>query len=226
MEISLEPKTDKEYWNVYGVAPACVGLSRNEITERLSNELVRLKIERPNTYVYWAHEVVFSGFHMGEKEKRVDFVKFEPYFSHMRMDVGSIECGTFTYYEIKSCLEDIKSGHGVCFDGDENYMVMPVECFEKYKKALHDGKLEHLNNDLFRFSILLYGRRRNGRYAFVETSSAYESTCRKRSATEILLCMMRAMIANSGHSAIYHHVDRMGANNNADGARQIPEKLE
>ena len=49
---------------------------------------------------------------------------------------GDIERGEFVCYEIKSCKEDLYSGHGLRFYGDKNYIVTTMSC---YKDILKDG---------------------------------------------------------------------------------------
>lgn len=194
----LNPQTDSDWRNVYGVAPVLEGKARGEITDTLSKALVNQVLQRRNAYTYWAHEVEFQ-----KPACRVDFVSFEP-ISHTLTDAAAIEKGTFTYYEVKSCMGDLKSGHGLNFEGDVNYLVMPVELYPKYKNALADGKLEWHGFCKY----LLYGSKRGGHLGFKEIGDMPHYEYRKRPAAEILLCIMRAMIANSGHSNIEHPIDR------------------
>lgn len=194
----LRPQTDADWRRLYGVAPALEGKPRAEITDTLNSALVNKVLQRRNAYTYWAHEVEFQ-----KPLRRVDFVSFEP-ISHMLTDAGGIERGTFTFYEVKSCMGDLKSGHGLNFEGDVNYLVMPVELYPKYKEALSDGKIE---GDYF-CKFLLYGSKRGGHLGFKEFGDLSPYIRRSRPAAEILLCMMRAMIANSGHSNVDHRIDR------------------
>ena len=59
---------------------------------------------------------------------------------------------------------------------------------------------------------LVYGIGRNGWATFREVKSGYRNdwVTRARPASEILMCMMRAMVANSGHSEVDHPVGRGG----------------
>ena len=199
--------------------PACEGLSRAETTSLLSRELVRLRLERRNAYSYWAHEVEISNHLDNGPDVRVDFVQFEPHSYHTCTDISGIELGKFTFYEVKSCLADLKSGHGLNFMGDVNWVVMPVELYEPYLIARgEDRQLERATADA---GCLLYGKARNGRATFVEAhyfrselfddkapADVYRHVFRKRAAAELLLCMMRAMIANSNHSDVDHRIER------------------
>lgn len=198
----LNPQTPSDWRRLYGVAPALEGKSRAEITETLSNALASQVLERRNAYTYWAHEVEFQ-----KPLRRVDFVSFEP-LSHMLTDAAAIERGTFCFYEVKSCIADLKSGNGLNLEGDVNYLVMPVELYPKYKEACIDGKLpKHAS-----CKYLLYGIKRGGGLGFKEFGEVHHLACRKRPAAEILLCMMRAMIANSGYSSVSHPVHRFDEN--------------
>lgn len=191
---------------VLGIKPACDGMTRKEITSLLNSELIRLKLERKNAYSYWAHEVEVYN----ERKNTttwVDFMQFEPGGYHAATHPGSVESGTFTCYEVKSSLEDIKSGHGLNFYGDENYLVMPVEVYPKFKHAYiekRDKKLHELIPGLYSFEFLLYGIGRNGYATFKTNETRIHRLPRTKPASELLLCMMRALIANSDRSDVDH----------------------
>lgn len=210
----LEPRSDAEFRAIYGVTPACRDLSRKETTSLLNRELVRCKLERQNAYAYWAHEVEVHDWRIG-KLVRADFVQFEPFGYHTAIDAGLIEKGMFTFYEVKSCIDDLKSGHGLNFFGDRNYIVMPVEVFPEYKRRANDDvnfdkRLIEVMASVAatNFTFLLYGKSRNGKGAFKETSEFSPRGSRTKPASELLLCMMRALIANSGHSDVQHRIAR------------------
>lgn len=200
-----------------GLKPACEGMPRREVTSLLSEELVRLRLTRKNAYSYWAHEV-----EVYDERKNamtwVDFMQFEPAGYHTATHPGNVEKGTFTCYEVKSCLDDIKSGHGLNWFGDGNYMVVPVELYPKFKMAWHgtqkgrfedyDRKLREHVPSLYDFKFLFYGRARNGRGAFRELKAYAESLPRTKPAGELLLCMMRAMLADSDRSGVSHRIER------------------
>lgn len=193
--------------NDYIPRPICAGMKRSEITSLLDSELVRLRLDRKDSYSFWAHEVWIDRY--TEHEKRVDFMEFMPKGGPTYSDAPHIEHGTFSFYEVKSCMQDLKSGHGLNFYGDENWLVMPVEMFEPYKEARINDEYVRTKTRLAR--CLLYGAGRNGKPTFWEQPKEYANSwaCRKRSASELLFCMMRAMIANSDHSDVNHHVKRM-----------------
>ena len=202
---------------VLGIKPACQGMKRAEITSLLNRELVRLKLERRNAYSYWAHEVEVWDERKGSTTW-VDFMLFEPGGYHTATRPGNIEAGKFTCFEVKSCLEDIKSGHGLNFYGDENYLVMPCEVYPKFKDAWHgtlkgnfkdqDKKLHECVPTLSSFEFMLYGTGRNGYASFKVNEDHILRRPRTKPASELLLCMMRAMIANSGRSDVSHAVVR------------------
>lgn len=187
--------------------PACDGMNRKLITSLLDSELVRLRLTRKNSYSFWAHEVWLDRY--TDHEKRVDFVEFLPKGGPTYSDAPHIEHGTFTFYEVKSCMADLKSGHGLNFEGDENWLVMPVELFEPYKQACIDDAYVQSHTRLAR--CLLYGIGRNGKPTLWEQPKTYVNdwACRERCASELLFAMMRAMIANSGHSDVDHRIERM-----------------
>ena len=189
--------------------PACYGMSRAEITSLLDSELVRMRLEKPNRYSFWAHEVWLDRY--SENQKRVDFVEFLPLGGVMYSDGAHIEHGTFTFYEVKSCLADLKSGNGLNFEGDRNYLVMPIEMREKFIDEIVDNANGYVAQHTRHAECLYYGIGKNGKPTFFETESLPERWfCRRRSSSELLFCMMRAMIANSGHSDVDHRVGRGG----------------
>lgn len=48
-----------------------------------------------------------------------------------------LEHGRFVFVEVKSCMADFKSGHGLTFRGDENWLVCPRNLADE----LHDRRL-------------------------------------------------------------------------------------
>ena len=63
--------------------------------------------------------------------RRVDFVAYRPHRPRDRSSnhatAAELESGTFTFVEVKSCMDDFTSGHGRTFEGDENWLVCPLE---------------------------------------------------------------------------------------------------
>lgn len=49
----------------------------------------------------------------------------------------ALEHGKFVFVEVKSCMADFKSGHGLTFLGDENWLV----CTRDLAHELHDERL-------------------------------------------------------------------------------------
>lgn len=199
------------------LAPACEGMSRKEVTALLSSELVRLVLTRKNAYSYWAHEVEVYDESKGATTW-VDFMQFEPAGYHTATHPGNVERGTFSCYEVKSCIADIKSGHGLNWFGDENFMVIPVELYPKFKRAYHgsfeknfedrDEKLRKYIPSLSDFKFMFYGISRNGRGAFRTIDDRMQRLPRTKPASELLLCMMRAMLADSDRSDVSHKIER------------------
>ena len=54
-----------------------------------------------------------------------DFVGFRP--ARNSPFPSSIERGEFVFVEVKSCMNDFKSGHGLTFRGDANWLVCPPD---------------------------------------------------------------------------------------------------
>ena len=98
-------------------------MNRAEITAKLS-ETIEKKINPQNDpRIYWAKEVTFD--YSSDHAVRVDYMKFVP----VNTSTSGIEKGDFYCYEVKSCIEDFHSGHGLNFIGDYNYLVMTKETY-------------------------------------------------------------------------------------------------
>ena len=69
-----------------------------------------------------------------DDDHRVDFVGFKPAISTAYP--AAIERGTFVFVEVKSCMADFTSGHGLTFDGDENWLVCPQDLCEQLREEL------------------------------------------------------------------------------------------
>ena len=98
---------------------------RGDVTAELSGK-VAAKLRREFTLV--AQEVWVDSRH------RVDFVAFSPGIGGRNC---ALEHGKFVFVEVKSCMEDFKSGHGLTFLGDENWLVCPRDL----ANDLHDRRL-------------------------------------------------------------------------------------
>lgn len=96
---------------------------REETTEELSERvLARLRRE----YSLVSSEVWV------DEDHRVDFVGFRP--ERLSTVPSSIERGEFVFVEVKSCMADFKSGHGLTFWGDANWLVCPASL----ARSLHE----------------------------------------------------------------------------------------
>lgn len=100
-------------------------MTRGDVTKELS-EKVEKKLRRQFALV--AQEVWVDPDH------RVDFVAFSP--GHCGRN-AALEHGRFVFVEVKSCMADFKSGHGLTFHGDENWLVCPRDLAHE----LHDKQL-------------------------------------------------------------------------------------
>ncbi len=105
-------------------------MTRKETTKFLSDLLVKEKFSGMGKY--YASEVTLN--YGSADVKRVDFMQFKPPSTY---SVSGIEKGEFICYEIKSCLDDYKSGHGQNFIGEKNYFVMPMSL---YKEVVNEIK--------------------------------------------------------------------------------------
>lgn len=88
-------------------------MSRKDVTADLSEKVAK-KLRRQFAIV--AQEVWVDPDH------RVDFVAFSPGSGGRN---AALEHGRFVFVEVKSCMADFKSGHGLTFLGDENWLVCP-----------------------------------------------------------------------------------------------------
>ena len=100
-------------------------MSRSEITKRISTALEHYLNPYGDPRIYVAKEVTFD--YGSENTVRVDYMLFRP----ENNTPGGIEQGLFYCYEVKSCKEDLLSGHGTNFLGDFNYLVMDKGMYEK-----------------------------------------------------------------------------------------------
>lgn len=175
---------DVEYLATYKVRPCLKELSRADTTKELSLMLESLVLARRNAWACWASEVKLP-----PDEMRVDYVDFCPHPSISCCSVGAVERGTFRFFEVKSCIDDLKSGHGLNFSGDENWLVCPVELYDemRMKRGMPLG-----------CGVLAFGQRRNGSRGFVRLLENNADRCghgyRRHSAAELLYAMTRAGI--------------------------------
>lgn len=108
---------------------------RSEITRKL-RLLVEKRLDSQKTY--WSPEVNFDK--NTQKERRIDFVSFKAYTPNIIVEPTSVELGTFACYEVKSGMADFKSGNGLTFYGDENYLVcMPDFADELVRRHGQEG---------------------------------------------------------------------------------------
>lgn len=77
--------------------------------------------------IFWSCEVSFDK--GTSQERRIDYLAFKPWTPGYAIEPVSVELGRFECYEIKSCMSDFKSGHGLTFYGDENYLVCPRDLY-------------------------------------------------------------------------------------------------
>lgn len=145
-------------------------INRTSVTKELSH-LVEKRLK--GQHKFWASEVTLD---KHSSETRVDYLAFDPCYSHGGMLVpASIERGAFTCYEVKSCLADFKSGCGLNFYGDKNYLVCTKELAEEIRGAVLSMNIDAVlvpdasYNKLYIYitklkQVELYERRQQGNY--------------------------------------------------------------
>lgn len=114
-------------------------MNRKEITKLLTDILISDKLSDRK---YYAKEVTLD--YGAENQKRVDVMQFSP---KGVLHTSDIEKGTFTCYEIKSCVDDVYSGHGLNFFGEKNYIVTNMETYKKLQQwAIIRRRIPNLKN--------------------------------------------------------------------------------
>lgn len=108
-------------------------MNRSDVTKELSEKVAK-KLRRQFALV--AQEVWVDPKH------RVDFVAFSPGIGGPNV---KLEHGRFVFVEVKSCMADFKSGHGLTFKGDENWLVCPRDLADE----LHDERLLPLGAQVY-----------------------------------------------------------------------------
>ena len=101
-------------------------MDRKQTTKLLTDILIN---DRLSDRKYYAKEVSID--YGTNRVKRVDVMEFVP---KGVLHTSDIEKGHFVCYEIKSCKEDIFSGNGLNFLGEENYIVTTMETYSKLCK--------------------------------------------------------------------------------------------
>lgn len=156
-------------------------MNRNEVTKSLS-DLVRKRLS--NNCSFWAEEV-----ELDFGKARVDFVGFKPFnILQNGMCPASIDKGIFSFYEVKSCMNDFNSGHGKNFLGDENYLV----CERELAESLHEkGMLPH------GVKVLSPNKNGTGLITVFDLSSSFGTWSRRtKSSSELLWNMICARNSN------------------------------
>lgn len=154
-------------------------IDRTNVTNMLS-KLVEKRLT--SQQMYWSPEVDFD---LGtDHNRRIDYVGFKAYTPDYVTTPVSVEKGTFVCYEVKSCWGDFKSGHGLSFYGDENYLVCPKELAEEIiaRQALDRKNLN---------GILVPNKTGKSLYAKYELASVH-MTARTRISSEMLWAIVQA----------------------------------
>ena len=166
-------------------------MTRKETTKFLSDLLVNTKFSGIGKY--YASEVTLD---YGTNDvRRVDFMEFVP---ENQISISGIEKGYFVCYEVKSCVEDYKSGNGRNFIGEKNYFVMPMETY----KCLNT----ELNANYYYVGVMVPVPFMRDTYDEFENPTPFDADTawdlriinpchpqsRKKSMAELLFCMLRA----------------------------------
>lgn len=170
-------------------------MNRKQTTEFLSELLISKRFSGMGKY--WAREVTLDYGQGKGKEKRVDFMQFVP---QNQLSVAGLEKGEFVCYEVKSCKADFKSGHGLNFVGEKNYIVTTMQTYKDILSDI-DKKLPHnigvivscpkyiKPEDDFENPTPLD---KEDIVWDLKIIKASHSAYRERSITELLFCMLRS----------------------------------
>lgn len=124
-------------------------IDRKETTKLLTAILIADKLTDRK---YYAKEVTLD--YGTNHSKRIDVMQFTP---KGVLHSSDIEKGTFTSYEIKSCIEDIYSGNGLNFFGEKNYIVTTMETYKKLQEDINSGDFARFILDHYPESSHYYG---------------------------------------------------------------------
>lgn len=154
---------------------------RGEITRELSRMVeCRLARETP----YWVSECRLN---LRENSAAiVDYVSFTPSWGN-GSEVSAAELGRFDFYEVKSCMADFKSGHGLNFEGDCNILV----CERELADELYRRRMLPANCN----KVLCPNKSRSALVTAYEPNvvGGPRSSRRRYPASHLLLCMMSRM---------------------------------
>ena len=153
---------------------------RKEITRELSSMVER---KLANETPYWVSE---CNLNIRENNStRVDYVAFTPSWGK-GSEVSVAEPGKFDFYEVKSCMEDFKSGHGLNFEGDTNILV----CGRELADELCRRRMFPLNCD----KVLCPNKSRSALITVYEPNvGGLGSNRRRYPASHLLPCMVSRM---------------------------------
>lgn len=107
-------------------------MSERRETTKLLSALVEKRLRSRG--MFWAPEVNFDK--NTPRNRRVDFVGFKPFTPNYVVEPASVELGRFEFYEVKSCMADFKSGNGLTFYGDLNYLVTTREFADELNQKM------------------------------------------------------------------------------------------
>lgn len=160
-------------------------MGRTSTTAELS-ELIRKRLNRRTPY--WADEVLTFPVASRNAAPRVDFMAFYPKWPIDLYQPAplAVEHGAFECYEVKSCITDFESGHGLNFVGDRNYLVCETGLADRLRDEQRIPK---------GVSVLVPDSSRT------RLVTRYENRCgdlRRQSSTALLLCLLMRMNVRGG----------------------------
>lgn len=101
--------------------------NRSDTTAMLSECLIRQILPK---FPIWADEVSIGKHDRWSDEHiRVDFMAYRP--KDGSRSIRALECGSVHVFEVKSCMADFNSGHGLNRIGDVNWLVITDKLFEQ-----------------------------------------------------------------------------------------------
>ena len=197
-------------------------MTRAETTEFLTATLVRDKLSDRK---YFAREVTLD--YGTRHPKRVDVMQFSPAGVTYPSDN---EKGVFVCYEVKSCIEDVYSGHVLNFFGEKNYIVTTMKTWKRLQEDLRSDKFTDFLKNVHPGSSSYFGVMAlvAGSVALNDTQALFEEflhptplSCnkdwhfstpmpcrqgpRRRSMNELLFAMLRAKHSETNAEDIVCH---------------------
>lgn len=163
-------------------------MDRAETTEML-NWLLEKRLN--NITSYWASEVNINT----DRTGRVDYMALMAGNIHSCENIEQFEGIEFWFYEVKSCMADFKSGHGLNFEGDRNFLVTTQELAQElYRKQMLPSEADVLvpNSSNTAFITAFHG----------SVEGPFNSIKRKKPALNLMFQMLQAYKNGRGNKGV------------------------